>query len=75
MPDFRYGHAAASNWKEAAEACLTQMGRGPASLGFLYVTDPFADHLGDIPALFNNRTGIPHWVRTARIGVCATGRE
>jgi len=75
MPDFRYGHAAAPSWKEAADACLEQVGRGPASLGFLYVTDLLADHLGDILALFKSRTGIPHWVGTVGIGVCATGRE
>jgi small ligand-binding sensory domain FIST len=75
MPDFRYGHAAAQNWQEAAEACIAQIGRGPASLGFLYVTDLLADHLGDILALFKSRTGILHWVGTVGIGVCATGRE
>ena len=75
MPDFRYGHAAAPDWKQAAEACITQLGRGPASLGFLYVTDLLADHLGDILSLFRSRTGIPHWVGTVGIGVCATGRE
>jgi small ligand-binding sensory domain FIST len=75
MPDFRYGHAAAQDWKEAAEACITQLGQGPASLGFLYVTDLLADHLGDILAHFRGRTGIPHWVGTVGIGVCATGRE
>jgi len=75
MPDFRYGHAAAQDWKEAAEACITQLGQGPASLGFLYVTDLLADHLGDILAHFRSRTGIPHWVGTVGIGVCATGRE
>jgi small ligand-binding sensory domain FIST len=75
MPDFRYGHAAAQDWKEAAEACITQLGQGPASLGFLYVTDLLADHLGDILAHFRSRTGIRHWVGTVGIGVCATGRE
>jgi len=75
VPDFRYGHAAAPDWKQAAEACITQLGRGPASLGFLYVTDLLADHLGDILSLFRSRTGIPHWVGTVGIGVCATGRE
>ncbi len=75
MPDFRYGHAAAQDWKEAAEACIAQLGQGPANLGFLYVTDLLADHLGDILAHFRSRTGIPHWVGTVGIGVCATGRE
>ena len=75
MPDFRYGHAAALDWKQAAEDCIAQIGIGPASLGFLYVTDLLSDHLGDILALFRSRTGIPHWVGTVGIGVCATGRE
>ena len=75
MPDFRYGHAAALDWKQAAEDCIAQIGVGPASLGFLYVTDLLSDHLGDILALFRSRTGIPHWVGTVGIGVCATGRE
>ena len=75
MPDFRYGHAAAQNWKEAAEACLAQLGEGAASLGFLYVTDLLSDHLGDILALFRGKTAVPHWVGTVGLGICASGRE
>jgi len=75
VPDFRHAHASARDWREAATACLAQLGRGPASLGFLYVTDVLADHVGDIVALFRSRTGVPHWVGTVGIGVCATGRE
>jgi len=75
MPDFRYGHAAAQNWKEAAEACLAQLGEGAASLGFLYVTDLLSDHLGDILALFRGNTAVPHWVGTVGLGICASGRE
>ncbi len=75
MPDFRYAHASARDWREAANACLAQLGQGPASLGFLYLTDLLADHAGDILALLKSRTGIPHWVGTVGIGVCASGRE
>ena len=75
MPEFRYGHASASDWREAAKACLAQLGQGPANLGFLYVTDLLGDHLGDILALFRSKTGVPHWVGTVGIGVCASGRE
>jgi len=75
MADFRYGHAAAKDWREAADACLEQLGQGPASLGFLYATDLLADRLGDILALLKSRTGVPHWVGTVGIGVCASGRE
>jgi small ligand-binding sensory domain FIST len=75
MPDFRYGHASAKDWREAVNSCLEQLGQGPASLGFLYVTDILADHLGDIVAAFKGKTGVPHWVGTVGIGVCASGRE
>ncbi len=75
MPDFRYGHANAKDWREAVNSCLGQLGQGPASLGFLYVTDHLAEHLKDILALFREKTGIPHWVGTVGIGVCASGRE
>ena len=73
--DFRYAHANAKDWREAANSCLAQLGQGPASLGFLYVTDPFADHLGDLLADFKRKTGVPHWVGTVGIGVCANGKE
>jgi len=75
MPDFRYGHANSKDWREAASSCLAQIGQGPASLGFLYVTDLLADHLGDILALFRSKTGVPHWVGTVGLGICASGRE
>ena len=75
MPDFRYGHASGDNWREAANSCLAKLGQGPASLGFLYVTDALADHIGDILALFRSRTGVPHWVGTVGIGICATAQE
>ncbi len=75
MPDFRYGHANAKDWREAANSCLAQLGEGAASLGFLYVTDLLSDHLGDILALFRSKTGVPHWVGTVGLGICASGRE
>ena len=73
--DFRYAHANAKDWREAATSCLAQLGQGPANLGFLYVTDVFADYLGDLLADFKRKTGVRHWVGTVGIGVCANGRE
>ena len=73
--DFRYAHANAKDWQEATQSCLAQLGQGAASLGFLYVTDHFADHLGDMLADIKRQTGVPHWVGTVGIGVCANGRE
>lgn len=75
MTAFRYSHASGSDWRQAAQSCLAQLGQGAANLGFLYVTDMLADHVGDILALFRQQTGVPHWVGTVGIGICATGRE
>src|SRR6185436_2131350 len=74
-PDFRHAHAAASDWREAVDACLVRIGKAPANLGFVYVTDLLADHVGDIVAALKKATGIPHWVGTVGIGICATARE
>jgi small ligand-binding sensory domain FIST len=75
MTDFRYAHAAAADWQEAARSCLAQLGQGAANLGFLYVTDLFADHLEAILAFFRARTGVRHWVGSVGVGVCATAQE
>lgn len=72
---FRFGHAAGKDWQEAARLCLAQLGGPPASLGFLYVTDLLAEHAGEILDFLRERTGVPHWVGTVGIGICATGRE
>jgi len=72
---FRFGHAAGKDWQEAARLCLARLGGPPAALGFLYVTDLLAEHLADIVEFFRQRTGVPHWVGTVGIGICATGRE
>lgn len=75
MSDFRYGHAAANDWRDAVQSCLAQLGPEPANLGFLYVSDLLADHMGGILDEFRRATGIQHWAGSAGIGICATGRE
>jgi small ligand-binding sensory domain FIST len=74
---FAYGHAAAASWRMAAEACLAQCGSGvrTATLGFIYATDSLAGSFGEIVDFVRRRTGIPHWVGTVGLGICATGRE
>ncbi len=74
-PSFHYGHAAGKDWQEAARLCLAKLGGPAASLGFLYATDLLAEHLTDIVEFFRQHTGVPHWVGTVGIGICATGRE
>jgi small ligand-binding sensory domain FIST len=73
--DFRYAHANEKDWRTATSSCIAQLGRGPASLGFLYVTDHFAGSLGDMLAEFRGKTGVAHWIGTVGIGVCANGKE
>ena len=75
MSNFRLGHASGSEWRLVADACLQQLGAGAGSLGFLYVTDHFALHMGDLTRLLRERTGVEHWVGATGIGVCATGTE
>ncbi len=74
---FLAGHASAPDWREAAAAVLAQLGTATAEhrLGFLYVTPHFAAHLGEIGDFLRDRTGVPHWVGTAGLGVCGSGKE
>lgn len=74
-PVFRFAHAGAADWQVAAESCLADLGGPPANLGFLYVTDLLAPHLGEILEFFKLRTGCPHWVGTVGIGICVSGHE
>lgn len=75
MSEFRYGHAAGADWREAATHCLQQIGNSGGTLGFLYVTDVIAEHYGDVLKLMREQTGIAHWVGATGIGVCANGVE
>lgn len=79
MNRFRFGHAAAADWRTAAAACLSQLADGEGavagSLGFLYVTDFFADALPEISRHLAQETGVGHWTGTVGIGICATGTE
>ena len=79
MKRFRYGHAAAADWRAAAAACLSQLDGGSdgngGNLGFLYVTDYFAGALPEISSHLAAATGVGHWVGTVGIGICATGTE
>jgi small ligand-binding sensory domain FIST len=72
---FRLGHAVNSDWRAAADACIAQLGSGAGNLGFIYVTDFFADALPEIHRHVAALTGVAHWVGTVGIGVCATGTE
>src|SRR3990172_993923 len=77
MDTFRIAHASAPEWRQAANACLAQIGTIPpeANLGFLYVTDLLATDLPSILAFFKEQTDIIHWVGSVGVGICATSQE
>ena len=77
MDMFRIAHAAAPDWRQAANTCLAQLGDIPAeaSLGFLYVTDHLAGDLPTILGFFKEQTDIVSWVGSVGVGVCATAQE
>lgn len=72
---FRLGHAGAAEWHAAAQACVAQIGRNAGNLGFVYVTDFFADALPEIHRYLARETGVSHWVGSVGVGICATGIE
>ncbi len=80
---FRHAHAAHTDWAEATRQCLAQLEAQAASgeferranLGFLYVTEPLQANLDEILATLKARTGIPSWVGSSGVGICATGIE
>lgn len=74
---FRLGHAAAKDWQLACEKVVAALLPLPddASLGLVYFSDHFAAHARDIVGLLARETGVPHWVGSTAVGVCATGRE
>lgn len=74
---FRYAHSGHGQWMEAAEACLRGLQPVPvaANLGFVYVTDLYANRLPDIVDYLRAHSGVAHWVGSVGIGVCATAQE
>ena len=75
MTQFRFAHANGKDWREVAQRCAQALEGATGNLGFLYATDRVADHLSDILALVRKTTGVPHWVGTIGLGICASGRE
>lgn len=77
MENFKFGHASASTWQDAAESCLSQLGELSSSdnLGFLYITDLIAGELPEILEFFKANTPVTHWVGSVGIGICASGKQ
>jgi len=82
MGDVRLAQAADGDWGQLAGVCVDQLcagsgtdAEGEGRLGFLYVTDPVAGDLSSIITVLRARTGVPQWIGTVGIGVCATGHD
>jgi small ligand-binding sensory domain FIST len=77
MTPFRTAHSGAADWRQAANACADSLGESAAgaSLGFLYLTDHLAEHMGEVLEVMRQRTGIQEWVGTVGMGICADDRE
>ena len=75
--DFRAAHATAPAWRDAAAALLVELGDLTTlhQLGFLYVTDSFADALDEIVDFLRETTGVRQWVGTVGFGVVGIGKE
>ena len=75
--DFLVAHASAAKWKDAAAEIIVNLKNVTAEhrLGFLYVTDDYADSLKDISVFLKQNTGVPHWVGTVGFGICAPATE
>ena len=65
------------DWASAVASCVAALGDLPAgaNLGFLYVTDDFADDLSEILELLRQQTSVEDWVGCVGMGVAANGQE
>ncbi len=77
MDRFLLAHSSHTNASIAVEECLTQLGNIPvdATLGFLYVSDAYADQLNFILHNLQQRTPLAHWVGSVGMGICCTRTE
>lgn len=76
MKPFRMAQAAGSDWRETLARCLASLPEGGGeTLGFVYVGDAFAGELPEITEILREETGVPDWLGTVGLGICATGQE
>ena len=77
MDHFLLAHSHQTDWQLAIDECVEQLGPLPpeASLGFVYITDSHASHLGDIVRTLRQESLLEHWVGTVGMAVCCTRTE
>jgi small ligand-binding sensory domain FIST len=74
---FAHAHAAGSDWRQALKACGDALAAKGASgaLGLVYVTEPWATHLGDMATTLQERLGVSHWAGCVGFGIFAGSTE
>ncbi|MGP1394820.1 MAG: FIST signal transduction protein [Inquilinaceae bacterium] len=73
---FRAAWAQGEAWGPVVKTCLDSLGDvSDASLGILYVSDRLADEASSILTTVRHITGVPHWIGTVAMGVCAESEE
>jgi small ligand-binding sensory domain FIST len=74
---FLAAHAKGDTWSDAAGKIVLDLHPVTAAhrLGFLYVTDAYAQDLDDIAVFLRQATGVPNWIGTVGFGVCGAGTE
>lgn len=74
---FRAGYAAGGDWQAAFAAALADAWPLPAgaNLGFVYATDYYAPHFGEIVERLKAETGIPRWSGTVGLGIATPDGE
>jgi len=74
---FRAGYAAGGDWQAAFAAALADAWPLPegANLGFVYATDYYAPHFGEIVERLKAETGIQLWSGTVGLGIATPEGE
>jgi len=75
--EFKAVTTAAPRWQDAVGRIIAGLGKlgREHRLGYVYVTESFAQALPDIETLLRQSTGVPHWVGAAGMGVCGLRAE
>ena len=76
-PRFSAGYAAGGDWQTAFAAALADAWPLPegANLGFVYATDYYAPHFGEIVERLRAETGIQQWSGTVGLGIATPEGE
>ncbi len=77
LPPFKVAHATAEDWAHAAQACTDGVSdvADACNLGFVYITDHFAENVSSILHYLREKTGVQRWVGSVGIGICANSNE